>query len=271
MAGQPQQVSLCWQVWNPLCHSHYKDIFWSIWLTSTFFMGIIILISSSTNFWCAIRVSGSGEVFHQVKFHKSRFPKTLQVIFRGSVSWNIKLTKMQLSFFAGELAKGGMQQNQCGKIITENISHSDKKQIISVNPRLKDDICKASDFLPGVSHCPAGQRGCRLFRGEVFFGDFTFVCLFQIQFYPVWSGLSAAARTAATGLSIMRLAFSPLPTLPTSNDIGNYRVAAKRTSAMFVCHKLNLKCVQAQTLKESYFATRNVSLSNVINSNDNLK
>ena len=96
---------------------------------------------------------------------------------------------MQLSFFAGELAEGGMQQDQCGKIITENIPYSDKGDynliIISVNPRLKDDICKASDFLPGVSHCPAGQRGCRLFRGEVFFGDFTFVCLFQIQFYPV--------------------------------------------------------------------------------------
>ena len=32
---------------------------------------------------------------------------------------------MQLSFFAGELAEGGMQQDQCGKIITENIPYSD--------------------------------------------------------------------------------------------------------------------------------------------------
>ena len=37
---------------------------------------------------------------------------------------------MQLSFFAGELAEGGMQQDQCGKIITENIPYSDKKEII---------------------------------------------------------------------------------------------------------------------------------------------
>ena len=34
---------------------------------------------------------------------------------------------MQLSFFAGELAEGGMQQDQCGKIITENIPYSDNK------------------------------------------------------------------------------------------------------------------------------------------------
>ena len=36
---------------------------------------------------------------------------------------------MQLSFFAGELAEGGMQQDQCGKIIKENIPHSTKKEI----------------------------------------------------------------------------------------------------------------------------------------------
>ena len=103
---------------------------------------------------------------------------------------------MQLSFFAGELAEGGMQQDQCGKIITENIPYSDKGDynliIISVNPRLKDDICKASDF-PQVSHivqlvnADAGSSGARCFLAIshlcVFFKSsfiqFDQVCLLQ--------------------------------------------------------------------------------------------
>ena len=47
---------------------------------------------------------------------------------------------MQLSCFAGELAEGGVQQNQCGEFITENIPQIQKKSRLSIptwDPRPK--------------------------------------------------------------------------------------------------------------------------------------
>ena len=47
---------------------------------------------------------------------------------------------MQLFCFAGELAEGGVQQNQCGEFITENIPQIQTKSRLSIltqDPRPK--------------------------------------------------------------------------------------------------------------------------------------